>query len=151
MTGRALRRLRRDAAGSTSVEFAMTALSLLVVTLGVVELGVVCWSWQVLEGAASDAARCAGINATGSPCANVTTTPSNTQTYAATAAQTRGLSSITTSNVTVSTGTGLAACGSTTANVVSVTLTYQISLVFVVALPSSISATACYPIVAAAG
>jgi Flp pilus assembly protein TadG len=138
---------RRDVAGSTTLEFAMTALAMVLVLIGFVELGIVTWSWQVLETAATEAARCAGINATS--CKNVDTAPANTQNFASTTAQGLGLSSVTASNVTVSTGAAAqTACG-TTATVVSVALTYQFGTAFLPPLPSSITASACYPLVTA--
>jgi Flp pilus assembly protein TadG len=139
------RSLRRDRRGGTAIEFAATALVMLVITIGMVELGVVLWSWQALQGAAFVAARCASLNA--ASCKNAGTSPAATQSYAAAQAQTRGLTSVTSANVTVATGTGLAACGSATANMVSVTLTYPISAAYLVTLPANISASACFPFV----
>ena len=143
MKRRIVGRLVRDRRGAAIVEFAMTALWMVLLLVGAVELGIVFWTWQALEETAFEAARCAAIN--GTSCKNVATTPASTANYAATVAQARGLSTVTSSNVTISTGAG--ACGTTTATVVSVTLSYQFSSGFLASLPTSISASACFPLI----
>jgi Flp pilus assembly protein TadG len=118
---------------------------LLMLVLGSIQAGLVLWSWQVLQGAAADAARCAALNA--SACKNVATTPANTQAYAASAAQALGMSGVTTANVTVLTGAAAqGACGNTGANVVSVALTYSLMSVVLVPLPSKLTASSCFPL-----
>lgn len=52
-----LRRLRRDESGGTAVEFALIALPLFAVTLGVVEAGVAWWRWTMAQKAVLAAAR----------------------------------------------------------------------------------------------
>ncbi len=138
--------LRRNNAGSTTIEFALTATSLLLLIVGMLEAALLFWSWQALEGAAIDAARCAAINS--SSCLNVTTTTGATQTYAVSAATARGLNGIQASNVTVLTGAAAqTACGSTTANVVSVAIPYSIGPVFMAPyLSPNLTASACFPI-----
>jgi Flp pilus assembly protein TadG len=136
------RRFVRDRGGAATVEFALTALVLLVLVMGMIELGTLAWVWQALQSAAWEAARCAGINA--SSCANVTTAPSNTASYAVTAAQTRGLA-VTSGDVSVTTGgAAKTACGY--ANMVQVAVTYPFGTVFLVPLPTSVSASACFPL-----
>jgi Flp pilus assembly protein TadG len=142
MMRRAAARLARDRRGAETIEFALTALILLVIVMGMLELGTMAWVWQALQSTAWDAARCAGISA--SACANVTTAPSSTASYAVSSAQTRGLA-ITTSNVTVSTGTSAqAACGYS--NMVQVAVTFPFGTVFLVPLPTSVTGSACYPL-----
>ena len=137
-------RPRGRTAGTTTVEFAMTATPMLMLVLGVLQGGLLLWTWQALEATAIDAARCAAINA--ASCQNVATSVVATQSYAAGIAQLRGLGSVTSGNVTVQTGaTAQAACGGTAVSVVSVTLSYTHTIVFV-SLPSSLSASACFPI-----
>lgn len=141
MSGRTGQRLRRDRRGGASVEFAMTSLILVTLVVGVVSVGSMGWVWQALQSTATDAARCAAVGS--ATCANVTTAPGNTKSYAVTAAQARGLQ-ITTSNVSVSTGS---VCG--TSNMVQVSLTYSFSAIFPKSLPTSLTASACFPLPAA--
>jgi Flp pilus assembly protein TadG len=146
MTRRPLHGLRRDAAGATALEFAMTATALVLVVIGLAEGGVAYWTWQALEATATDAARCAGINA--AACRNVTTTPANTQTYAALTAAARGLAGVTAGSVTVTTGAAAQAACRTTVSVVSVAVSYPFGSIPLVPLPSSLTASACFPLVA---
>jgi len=60
------RRGRR--AGSSSVEFALIAATLMITCVGSIDLGLLLWSQEVLELAATDTARCIALGA--SPCAN---------------------------------------------------------------------------------
>ncbi len=132
-------------AGTAALEFAMAVSPLLLLMLGIIEGGLLLWSWQALEGAAIDAGRCAALDATS--CQNVATTPANTTSYAASAAQARGLGSVTSSNVSVATGTAAQAlCGNTTAGVVAVTLTYKFKMIGFIPLPSTLTAAACFPL-----
>jgi len=127
------------------MEFALAAIPLFLLLLGIVEAGLLFWSWQALQGAAIDAGRCAAIDETS--CANVATTPSSTASYAATAAHVRGLSSITSSNVSVTTGaTAQALCGNTTATVVSIVMTYRYPMIGFIKLPSNLTASVCFPL-----
>ncbi len=138
-------RLAGDETGTTTLEFALMALAVMMLIIGIGEFGMVVWSWQAIEATANDAARCAGLNAPS--CKNAGTTPANTQTYAVSAAQSRGFTSLSTSNVTVTTGSSAqTACGGTTATVVQVTVTYQSNWTFLVPLPSTLSSSACYPL-----
>jgi len=137
--------LYRHRSGAAALEFALAVTPLLLLILGIIEGGLLLWSWQALEGAAIEAGRCAGLDATS--CQNVATTPANTASYAATAANARGLPSVTSSNVTVSTGaTAKALCGNTTANVVAVAIAYKFKMISLIPLPSNLTATACYPL-----
>ncbi len=132
--------------GSTSVQFAVTATALFFLLLGIVESSLLYWSWQALQGAAIDAGRCAALNAP--LCGNPVTSTTLTQSYTVTAAQERGLTSFTTSNVTVSTGAAAqTVCGSTTATVVTVQLTYHYAaMISFIPLPSNLTAKSCFPL-----
>jgi Flp pilus assembly protein TadG len=137
--------LGRHAGGAASLEFALAAIPLFLLLLGIVEAGLLYWTWQALQGAAIDAGRCAAIDET--PCANVATTPSNTASYAATAAHVRGLNSVTAGNASVTTGaTAQGLCGNTTAAVVSVVMTYRYPMIGFINLPSNLSVSACFPL-----
>jgi Flp pilus assembly protein TadG len=144
MIRRTLGRLLRDSGGSTALEFALTALALVMLIIGVGEFGAVCWAWQVLEATAGDAARCAGLNATS--CKNAATTPINTQNYAASAALGRGFSGVTASSVTVTTGAAAQTTCATTAPVVVVAINYTFSWAALVPMPSTVTASACFPL-----
>jgi Flp pilus assembly protein TadG len=133
----------RDVAGVVALEFAICAPVLFWLIFCTIDVGIATWMWQVLEATASEAARCAGINATA--CKNATTAPINTQTYAVSAATALGLSAVTTSNVIVSTGAAAQTVCNTTASVVSVSVSYTYVPV-VLPLSSSLSASACFPL-----
>jgi Flp pilus assembly protein TadG len=136
---------RGDRAGTAALEFALAVTPLLLLILGIIEGGLLLWSWQALEGAVIEAGRCASLDA--ASCQNVATTPAKTASYAATAAQARGLGSVTTSNVTVTTGTAAQAlCGNTTAGVVSIAMIYKFPMIGFIPLPSTLTATACFPL-----
>jgi Flp pilus assembly protein TadG len=145
MSARRTGNVRGDEAGGAITEFAMVLPVTLMLIIGLLQAGIQFWRWQALEAAAIDAARCAGINA--ALCQQVTLLPASTQSYAATAAQSRGLYGVTAANVTVLTGSAAqTACGGTTAIVVSVSLSYTFGTIFLVTLPSTLSASACYPL-----
>ena len=140
MSVRRLRGLAGARGGSTTIEFALSASALILVVVGILGVGLAFWTWQALEGAAIDTARCTAINA--SSCK----TTAAAQSYAISAAATRGLAGMTTSEVTVTTGAGV--CGSNaTLSVVSVVLTYNFTAVKLpeLGLPTSMSASACFP------
>jgi Flp pilus assembly protein TadG len=144
------RRLRRATAGAMAIEFALTAMPLVMLIVGILQGGLMFWSWQALQAAAIDAARCAAIDS--ASCRDVTTTPSNTQSYAVSATQARGLTGVTTANVTVQTGASAqTTCGGTTVSMVSVALTFRYGPVFVWSITPGMTATACFPLSAAAG
>jgi Flp pilus assembly protein TadG len=84
-------RLRRDARGSTTVEFAVVGWMLCMVTFGIVETGMLWWLKSGMQLTAAMTARCGAIgytygnanNLASFPCTNATTT----QNYAASTAQ----------------------------------------------------------------
>jgi Flp pilus assembly protein TadG len=136
---------RSGRSGASSLEFALAVTPLMLLLLGIIDSGLVFWDWQAIQGTATAAARCAAIDA--SACKDPLTTPANTQNYAVTAAQLRGLPGFTTSNVTVSTGSAAQAlCGGTTASVVTVGITYSVIAIQFVHMPSTVSALACFPL-----
>jgi Flp pilus assembly protein TadG len=138
-------RRRCQTRGATSLEFALAAIPLFLLQLGIIEAGLMFWSWQALQGAAIDAGRCAAIDA--NACANVATTPANTASYAATAAHQRGLNSVTSSSVSVTTGAAAQTlCGNTGATVVSIVMTYKYPMITFIKLPSTLTASACFPL-----
>jgi len=135
-------RSRRHNAGGATTEFAMTILAMLMIIFGVLQTGIMCWRWQALESAATDAARCSGLAAPSCP------DTTSTATYAATVAQARGLSGVTASNVQVKIGSAAqTACGSTTASVVSVVVSYTNPLILWWGSSVTLSASACYPLI----
>jgi len=136
-------RIGRDTAGTTTLEFGITGLCFVLLIIGIVEAGVLLWSWQALESTVADVGRCASINAPS--CLNPSTTPANTQNYAVTTALARGLPGITTGNVTVTTGAAAQTVCGTTATVVSIAMSYQFGISLLAPLPNSISASACFP------
>jgi Flp pilus assembly protein TadG len=145
MTRRGAWPIGAERAGAAALEFAMAVTPLLLLILGIIEGALLLWSWQALEGAVIDAGRCAALDATS--CQNVATTPANTANYAATAAKLRGLGSVTSSNVTVTTGAAAQVlCGGTTAGVVAVSMTYKFQMISFIPLPSTLTAAACFPL-----
>jgi Flp pilus assembly protein TadG len=132
-------------AGSTTIQFAITALPFFLLLLCIIEGSLLFWSWQALEGAAIDAGRCAALEAP--QCGDPASSATATENYAVTAANMRGLSGLTTANVTVLTGAAAQArCGNTTASVVTVGMTYHYAMMAFVPLPSNLSASACFPL-----
>lgn len=118
---------------------------LLMLIIGIIQVGLLFWRWHALQAAAADAARCAAIGAPA--CLNPATQPGNTRTYAVSTAAARGLSGVTANNVTVTTGAAAQAiCGATTASVVVVSLSWQVGSSTLVNLPSSLIASACFPL-----
>lgn len=63
MTRRPLRALPRRREGVTSVEFAVCAAALLTLTFGVIELGLMLWTGNVLQMTAALTARCSALRA----------------------------------------------------------------------------------------
>jgi Flp pilus assembly protein TadG len=145
MIGRMVRRFLRVRDGSTAIEFAMTATALLAFMIGILQGGLLYWTWQALQGAAIDAARCAAINSTS--CANVASSTAATQSYAATAAQTRGVSAVTSSMVSVATGTATSiGCGTNSSSVVQVTISYPFGIIFLWRFSPTVTVRACFPL-----
>jgi Flp pilus assembly protein TadG len=135
-----VRSLRRDAGGSTAVEFALCSVPLLLLIVGALEGSLLFWTWEAMQGAASAAARCYSIGATSCK------TTSQAQSYAVNAAALRGLTGLTVANVTVSTSTtAQAQCNNTAATVIAIQVTYTFAGTRFIPLPSGLTATACFP------
>ena len=60
---RTLRKLSAACAAATSLEFALVALPLMMITFGTVESARLIWTRQALQTAATEAARCIGVRA----------------------------------------------------------------------------------------
>lgn len=145
---RPVRRRRGGRAGSTSLEFGLIGGTLLVMCIGTIDLGLLLWSQEVLQLAATETARCVALGA--SPCA----TPAS---YAVgIASQYSFTGTITTGNVWVQ---GNATCASTQGHVtagnytvVTITDSYWATLFsafepVAIALGANTArtVTACYP------
>jgi Flp pilus assembly protein TadG len=130
------RRLARHTAASTTVEFGLTASILTLTLLGIIQGGIIIWTWQAMESAAIDAARCFAI---GAPSCGSTT---DTQTYAVSTAQGRGINGVTA--VASSGATAKALCGQT-ASVVAVAVSCPFGWVPYTLAPT-LKATACFPL-----
>jgi hypothetical protein len=52
-----------DRRGTTAVEFAVCALAMVLIIIGFIEFGRLVWSFEVLEEAAAEGARCMGLRA----------------------------------------------------------------------------------------
>jgi Flp pilus assembly protein TadG len=101
--------------GSAAIEFALVATPLLLLLFGTMEFGRMLWTWQAMQLAGDQTARCVAIG--GSACA----TPS---TYAANLAHGYGATSQSSSNVqvnTISAGSSTA-CSPPSGTAVNVTL-----------------------------
>jgi len=132
-------RLWRRTEATAALEFALAAVPLMLLILGIIEVGLLFWSQQALQGVAIDTARCAGLGSCSSPSA--------VQSFAVTEAASRGLNTLTTSAVTVTTGTDAEAlCGNTTARVVNISMSYQYNSITFIPLTRNLTATACYPL-----
>jgi Flp pilus assembly protein TadG len=132
----------RDRRGAVLTEFALTATALMLVIFAILQGGLIYWTWQALQGAAIDAARCAAINS--SSCANVSSSATATQNYAVAAAALRGVHGAT---AVATTGTGSSLGCGTASTVVSVKLTYTMSLINTAYFTApAMTAQACFPI-----
>jgi len=125
-----LQRLRSDTEGATAVEFAVMAPLFLVLTFGVIEVGLLMWIVLGLQHGVEMAARCATINTT------LCNTTSDIQNFGAQNAY--GLNPAPAA-FTVNT---LAACG----NQVTANYTFNWLTDYFFAAPSlTLSARSCYP------
>jgi Flp pilus assembly protein TadG len=144
------RRLRRDRAGSTTVEFAIVGWMLCMVTFAIVETGLLWWLKSGLQITASMTARCGAVGYTYGENAVANFACTNTATTKSYAVNTLAPSwllpnMITTANVTVN--GRVSGCNGAPGNFFSVSL----SSGFFSFLPpplgnyTSLSASACYP------
>jgi|GEM_PF-635398 Flp pilus assembly protein TadG len=134
-----LARLRRRENATAALEFALAAVPLMLLILGIIEAGLLFWSQEALQGVAIDTARCAGLGSCNSPSA--------AQSFAVSEAVSRGLNTVTTTAVSVSTGTAAEAlCGNTTAKVVNISVSYQYNSISFIPVTRNLTASACYPL-----
>lgn len=133
----ALRRLLRDTRGSTVTEFAFVFPVFIVFLLGGVEGCRLMWSQQVLETAAYEAVRCMSVS---SSC----DTTAEQQAKAISAARDVGLT-ITSSAVTITANTTCR--GHASSNQVRLRTAFSSVLKGFVPMPTTIEATACFPVV----
>jgi Flp pilus assembly protein TadG len=137
--------LRRNARGSTSVEFAVVGLLLCLVTFGVVETGLLWWLKSGMQLTASLTARCGAIGYYYNTSNFLCTSTATTQNYAVTTSQTWLFPNmITAADVTVN--GKVTSCNGFSGNFFSVSLT---SGFFSFPPPlgnyTTLSANACYP------
>ena len=142
------RPLRRDRRAATSVEFAIVGTMLCLVTFGIVETSLLWWLRTGMEAAASMTARCGAIGYTYNT--STCTSPTATQNYAVSAAQTWTMTlahNITASDVTVNGRvTNSPYCNNAAGSYFSVSISYNFGN-----LPpplggySTLVASACYP------
>jgi Flp pilus assembly protein TadG len=130
--------------GSTALEFAIAAPLFLLILFGCIEYGRAMWTWQALQLAGDQTARCVAIG--GTACATPTT-------YAVGRAKAYGAFELVASGVTVDTQSAssspvvCALPGSNTATHVKLSLTFSspVSLLLP-ALPKTLTTTSCYPL-----
>lgn len=131
-------------AGTTAVEFAICALPMVLVVVGITEFGRLVWTTEVLQEAASEGARCMGVRA--SSCASGGAySAANTTTYVVTQATSLGVV-ITSADVTLN---NAAACGGSS-GFSSVTISYNFAtvapgLLTMLAHGFTVPAAACFP------
>ena len=133
--------MMRDQRGTTAIEFALVGLVLLTLLFGGIEYARLFWTWEALQLAGDDTARCVGIGS--SDCA----TPS---TYAVTAAGNYGASGLLAANVQIVSATSSAPCNQLTGNsAVSVTLSLSFTSPASTLIPGlnrTLTTTSCYPL-----
>jgi len=92
--------LTRSVHGTTAVEFAICALAMVLIIAGFTEFGRLVWTFEVLQEAASEGARCMGLLA--NACASAGAfSAANTKNYVVNLATSRGVS-ITSAMITLS-------------------------------------------------
>jgi Flp pilus assembly protein TadG len=144
------RRFRRDVRGSTTVEFAVVGMMLCMVTFGIVETGLLWWLKSGMQVTAALTARCAAIGYSYST--SNCTTPTSTQTYAVSTAQSWLFAnvilandvSVISPNGQVTSCNGLTVTGSNFFKV-SITSNYFQFLPPPLGNYASLSASACFP------
>jgi Flp pilus assembly protein TadG len=137
-------RLARARQGTTAVEFAICALAMVLMVVGFVEFGRLTWTFEVLQDAATEGARCMGLRSSSCAAAGVYSA-ANTTGYIMSLATARGVA-ITTATIALS---NTATCGGAS-GFSQVTITYNFTTVAPVLLTSlvngfSVPASACFP------
>ena len=136
--------MRQATRGTTSLEFAIVAVPLMLLLFGTIEFGRMVWALQAMQLAGDQTARCVAIGA--SACA----TPSA---YAASIAQGLGAVGLTASGVAVSIQTASsspAVCtlsGSNTATLVKLTLIFSSPVAALIpGINQTLTTNSCYPL-----
>jgi len=101
-------RLVRETRATTAVEFALCALALVLLIVGFTEFARLTWTFEVLQEAAVEGARCMGLRA-GSCASSGAYSATNTSNYVVTVASSRGVT-ITSAAVSLN---NAATCGGT--------------------------------------
>lgn len=128
-------RVGRTISGETAVEFALVGMALMFLIFGMIETGRMLWTWQALQSAAVDTARCVAISSSKCPSGAA---------YAVTVATQRGVAGVTSGEVTVNSA---ATCGGQ-GNFTQVIIVhgYRAILPGYPFVPAGgLKATACYP------
>ena len=136
--------LRRSRRATTAVEFAVCALGMVLIVVGFAEFGRLVWTSEVLQEAASEAARCMGLRAS-SCAAGGAYSSANTTAYVVSQATAAGVV-ITPATVSLS---NAASCGGA-AGFSQVSINYNFTtvapaLVAVLANGFTVSVSACFP------
>jgi Flp pilus assembly protein TadG len=84
-------RLVQDRRATTAVEFAVCALAMVLIIVGFTEFGRLVWTFEVLQEAVSEGARCMGLRANSCSASGVYSS-ANTTNYIVTLAASRGVS-----------------------------------------------------------
>jgi Flp pilus assembly protein TadG len=131
-----LRSLIFGTEGATAVEFGFSSAALILLVFGIIEMGRMLWTQQVIQAVASETARCLAISSPSCPDAG---------TFAVTSAQNRGITTLQAGNVTVSAND---ACGSSVGSFTKVTISFAFATVVPAYVPvpsGGLSATGCFP------
>jgi Flp pilus assembly protein TadG len=135
--------MKRRERGSTALEFAFVITPFLLLVFGGMEYARMLWTWQALQSAGDQTARCVAIGSLDCPSASQTT-------YAVNAAKNYGASALVASGVRIvnpSTGTP---CNPATGNTdVAVTLTMSFTSpagTLIPGLTRTLTTVSCYPL-----
>jgi len=136
--------LARARQATTAVEFAVCALAMMLIVIGFVEFGRLAWTFEVLQDAAAEGARCMGLRATSCAAAGAYSA-GNTTNYVVGLATSRGVA-ITAATVGLN---NAATCGGAS-GFSQVTITYNFTTVAPALLTSlvngfTVPASACFP------
>ena len=136
--------MRRAIRGTTTLEFAIVAVPLMLLLFGTIEFGRMMWTLQAMQLAGDQTARCVAIGA--SACAVPTS-------YAATTAQGLGAVGLAASGVAVATQTAssspavCALTGSNTATLITLTLVFSSPVVALIpGINQTLTTHSCYPL-----
>jgi hypothetical protein len=136
--------LMRARRAATAPEFAICALALVLIVIGFTEFGRLAWTFEVLQEAVSEGARCMGLRANSCAASGVFSA-ANTKSYVVSLATSRGVV-ITTAMVSLN---NVATCGGAS-GFSQVSIAYNFTTVAPTLLTSltngmTVPATACFP------